>query len=210
MGRSPTTHRSLLIRLGDPEDRDAWDRFVHIYGPLIYAYGRHRGLQDADASDLVQEVLGAVATAVDRFAYDPARGSFRGWLLTITRNEWIGLIQRRDRQGAGVGGTTHQAVLNLQTIGNDDEAFWEREHRQIIYNWAADQVRHAFRPATWSAFERTAVEGQAVEAVALQLGMSVGAVYIAKSRILARLREVVATVESEPIPNVAAYQHARP
>jgi RNA polymerase sigma-70 factor (ECF subfamily) len=186
----------LLARLRDPRDRPAWAEFVAIYGPLIYEYGRRRGLQDADASDLVQEVLRAVMAAADRFRYDPERGSFRGWLLTVTRNE-LGRLARRGRVlGAGEGGTTHLAVL-AELPGDEDEDRWGLEYRQRIFAWAAERVRPSFRQATWEAFWRTAVLDRPAEEVASELGMTVGALYIARSRVLARIREAVSSVEGE-------------
>src|SRR5262249_53973963 len=181
--------RSLLIGLRDAGDRTAWGQFVEIYGPLIFAYGRRRGLQDADASDLVQEVLRAVASASGRFVYNPARGSFRGWLLTITRNELNRVRRRGGERTPGAGGPTHLALMAEQP-DQADPALWDREHRERLFAWAADQVRDTFRASTWDAFWRTAVEDQPAEAVARDLGISVGAVYIARSRVLARLREV--------------------
>jgi RNA polymerase sigma-70 factor (ECF subfamily) len=196
MARSPTTHPSLLIRLRDTEDRPAWAEFVEIYGPLVYSYGRRRGLQDADASDLVQEVLRAVASAAGRFVYDAERGSFRGWLLTITRNALNRLVRRGTARARAEGGTTHLALLAEQPDDADDGR-WEREHRARLFAWAAERIRGSFQASTWDAFWRTAAEHEPAESVARDLGLSVGAVYIARSRVLARMREVIASIEGD-------------
>jgi RNA polymerase sigma-70 factor (ECF subfamily) len=180
----------------DPLDRVAWSEFVEIYGPLVYSYGRRRGLQDADASDLVQDVLRAVASTAGRFVYDPGRGSFRGWLLTITRNELNDLLRRAAGRANAEGGTTHMALLAEQPDDAEDDR-WEREHRERLFTWAAERVRGMFQPDTWSAFWKTTVENQAAKDVARELGISVGAVYIARSRVLARLREVISAVEGD-------------
>lgn len=203
MIRSSATRPSLLIRLRDSGDRRAWSEFVEIYGPLIYAYGRRRGLIDADASDLVQEVLRAVASASSRFAYDPGQGTFRGWLLTITRNELNRALRRGRGRVCGAGGTTHLAILAEQS-GEEDDDRWDREHRERLFAWAADRARGGFRVSTWDAFWRTAVEGHPAEVVAKDLGMSAGAVYIARSRVLAKLRELIAAVEEEDPPGWVA------
>src|SRR5262249_36585557 len=188
--------RSLLIGLRDAGDRTAWGQFVEIYGPLIFAYGRRRGLQDSDASDLVQEVLRAVASATGRLVYDPARGSFRGWLLTITRHELKRLLRRGSRPASAKGGTTHLALLAEQPDDANDVR-WDREPRVRLFSWAADRVRDRFQASTWEAFWRTAVSNEPADVVARDLGISVGAVYIARSRVLARMRELIATLEGE-------------
>jgi RNA polymerase sigma-70 factor (ECF subfamily) len=196
------------MRMRDPLDRIAWTEFVEIYGPLIYSYGRRRGLQDADASDLVQDVLRSVAAAAGRFVYDPARGSFRGWLLTITRNELNDHLRRASGRATGEGGTTHLAVLAEQPAEDDDDR-WERDHREQLFAWAAERIRGTFQAATWDAFWRTTVEHQAPKVVAEGLGMTVGAVYIARSRVLARLREVIAAVEAEEVETQGTVSPAR-
>jgi RNA polymerase sigma-70 factor (ECF subfamily) len=141
-------------------------------------------------------VLHAVASASGRFVYDPARGSFRGWLLTITRNELNRLLRPGAAQASAQGGTTHLTLLAQQPDAGDDDR-WEREHRDRLFDWAADRVRGSFQSSTWEAFWRTASENQPAEAVARDLGISVGAVYIARSRVLARMRELIAAVEGE-------------
>src|SRR6516165_1927846 len=87
MAEIPSTRASLLVRLRDPRDGEAWRQFVDLYAPLVYGYARKQGLQDADAADLSQEVLRAVAGAVGRLEYDPARGAFRNWLFTVVRRK---------------------------------------------------------------------------------------------------------------------------
>src|SRR6516225_4147415 len=87
MADSPNTRPSLLVRIRNAEDSQAWSQFVALYAPLVYGYARKRGMQDADAADLMQDVLRAVAGAAGRLEYDPLRGSFRGWLFTIVRNK---------------------------------------------------------------------------------------------------------------------------
>src|SRR5579871_3983768 len=87
MADFPPTRSTLLLRLRDPRDGAAWGEFVDLYGPLVYGYLRKQGLQDADAADLCQDVLAAVAGAIGRLEYDPARGAFRNWLFTVVRRK---------------------------------------------------------------------------------------------------------------------------
>jgi RNA polymerase sigma factor (sigma-70 family) len=152
MSSSPATRASLLLRIRDPMDRIAWEEFVRIYAPLLHAYGMHRGLQDADAADLAQEVLRCLMGAVPEFQYDPARGSFRGWLLTITRNELLKMAKRRGRQAVGAGDTEVRQLLEQQPDTAEDQDYWDREYQWNLFLWAANRVRLDFRETTWQAF----------------------------------------------------------
>ncbi len=192
------TRASLLARLSDPKDREAWRQFVDLYGSLIYGFARRRGLQDADAADLTQEVFLAVARSAGHWQYDPQRGTFRGWLYGITRNKIAKLLERRHSQPVGSGDSNAQQRLAQEpSPGPDQEAVWEQEFQQQLFRVAADRVRDSFAPATWKAFWKTAVEGRNAAEVAAELGMSVGAVYVAKSRVLARLTEQIQETQRE-------------
>src|SRR6516164_3598540 len=155
MGDALLTRASLLARLGDPEDRGAWQQFVQLYGSLVYGYARGRGLQDADAADLTQEVFLAVAQAAGRWEYDPQQGSFRGWLYGITRHKLAKFLQRRYAEPVGSGDTSAQQRLDQQPQpGPDPEAAWEQEFQQQVFRLAAAQIRDSFAPTTWQAFWR--------------------------------------------------------
>src|SRR5687768_4041800 len=97
MALAPPTRPSLLVRLGDPRDGQAWAEFVDVYAPLVYGHARKHGLQDADAADLTQDVLRAVSGSVGRLEYNPERGSFRGWLFTVVRNKLRTFLARGGR-----------------------------------------------------------------------------------------------------------------
>jgi RNA polymerase sigma-70 factor (ECF subfamily) len=182
------TRASLLARLGDPQDRAAWDSFVELYGSLVYGFARRRGLQDADAADVTQEVFLAVAQAAGRWQYDPRQGTFRGWLFIVTRNKVAKFLQRRRFQPVGSGDSGAQDRLaEYPSPEPDAQAAWEEEFQRQLFRLAADQVRDSFAPSTWRAFWGTAVEGRGAADVAAELGLSVGAVYVARSRVLARL-----------------------
>jgi RNA polymerase sigma factor (sigma-70 family) len=189
MAKAPLTRASLLVRIKDFADRQAWERFVELYAPLVYGFARKRGLQEADAGDLTQDVLRAVAAAAERLDYDPQRGTFRSWLYTVTCNKFHDFNRGRERLCQGSGDSAVQAVLNEQPARDDDQ--WEEEYRQRVFAWASDQIRNEFEEATWKAFHQVAVEGRSTRDTAAALGLSVGAVYIAKSRVLSRLREAV-------------------
>lgn len=189
MSNSPETRPTLLLRLRDSQDHVAWSQFVQVYSPLLYRFALHQGLQDADAADLTQDVLQAVARHIGTWEYDPRSGQFRGWLFTVARNKLHDFRDKRRRTPQGSGDTDIQLVLANQPAEDDAEQKWNREYEQRLFQWAADAVREQFQPATWDAFWKTAVENQEAAAVAATLGLSVGAVYIAKSRVVAKLRE---------------------
>ena len=187
----PDTRASLLLRIRDAKNQEAWGQFVDLYAPLIYGLARRRGLQDADAADLTQEVFRSVATAIQGLDYDPRHGSFRGWLYTVARNKLSDLVTRRKRDGQGAGGSGIQMLLDEQPGRETDSEIWDREYEQRVFAWAVEQVRGDYKESTWRAFWLTAVEGKSGEEAAAALGLSVGTVYVAKSRVLARLREQV-------------------
>jgi RNA polymerase sigma-70 factor (ECF subfamily) len=198
MAEAPPTRPSLLLRIRNAQDKEAWSQFVEVYAPLVYGFVRKRGIQEADAADLTQDVLRTVAVAAGRLEYDPQKGSFRGWLFTVTRNKLRNFLADQLRQCRGTGGTSAQHLLEAQQGRDEDEArTWDQEYEQRLFAWAADQVRDKFQESTWRAFWQTAVEGQSAKTVAERFGLSVGAVYIARSRVLARLREQIESLHDE-------------
>jgi RNA polymerase sigma factor (sigma-70 family) len=197
MAELPITRASLLVRIRDARDQEAWRLFVQIYAPVVYGYARERGLQDADAADLTQEVLQAVSASADRLDYDPQRGSFRGWLFTVAHHKLHDLLARQRRQGRGSGDTGIQECLEAQPARAEDQDLWDQEYEQRLFHWAAEQVRHRFQDSTWQAFWQTAVEGKSSKEAAAQLGLTVAAVYLAKSRVMARLREQIQQLEGD-------------
>src|SRR6516162_4084704 len=207
MTMEPTTRRSLVLRLRNLNDEAAWAEFVQIYEPLIYRLARGKGLQDADAQDLCQEVFRGVAGAIDRWDPDPAKGSFRGWLFRIARNLLVNFLARQPRGGRGSGRTSVQELLEAQPANDSQaEADFVAEFKRRAFRWAAERVKDEFTESTWRAFWRTGVDGQPVALVAKELGMSPGAIYVARSRVLARLRERVQelTAESGILPGADA------
>jgi RNA polymerase sigma-70 factor (ECF subfamily) len=184
MTRTPI---SLLERLRQSVDPKAWDRFVSLYTPLIYTWGRRAGLREEDAADLVQEVFVKLIEVLPTFQYD-AQKSFRAWLKTVTINAWRDHCKRRaNRPLPG-----NEALLAAAAAPNGLEAFWEAEYSQHLVNRAMALMQADFRPATWKAFWEQVVVGRPAQAVAAELGISQGAAYAAKFRVLDRLREELA------------------
>jgi RNA polymerase sigma factor (sigma-70 family) len=198
MSDTPTTRPSLLVRLRNPMDERAWGEFVEIYGPLIGQLARQKGLQDADADDLVQEVFRAVAVAIERYDPDPAKGSFRGWLSTIARNLIVNLLNAQRRHPRGTGDTEIQQLLEAQPAPDSEEsALFDAEYHRRLLHWAAERVKDEFSAAAWLAFWKTGVEGQSADEAARALGLSVGTIYQYKSRVVARLRREIERVAGE-------------
>jgi RNA polymerase sigma factor (sigma-70 family) len=198
MNDAPSTQPTLLLRLRDRGDERAWAEFTEIYGPLVYELARRRGLQEADANDLVQEVFRNVARAIERYDPDPSRGSFRGWLSKIAGNLIINLLAAQKRHPRGTGDTDMQRILEEQpNLPAEESALFELEYRKRLLDWAAQRVRGSFSEPMWQAFWRTGVEGQPVKDVALAMGMSIGTVYQYKSRVVARIRREIEQFDGE-------------
>src|SRR4051812_30483464 len=193
----PSTQPSLLVRIRDARDAAAWQQFVQTYAPLVYGYARQRGLQDSDAADLTQEVLRSVAMAASRFEYDPRRGTFRGWLFTVVRHKLHNFQASRRRHCQGSGDPSVQVRVEEQAAPEEEAALWQQEYEQQLLARAVEQVRGGFQESSWQAFWRTAMEGQKPSEVARVLGMSVAAVYMAKSRVMAQLKIQIRQLQEE-------------
>lgn len=188
---SPLTRASLLVQIRDGSNQAAWQEFVGLYGPVIYGFARKRGLQDADAADLMQDVLRSISSAIGRLDYDRKQGTFRGWLFTITRNKVFNFLSARRLRPQGSGDTTTNRLLDSHPDGGDGADAWEVEYQRRVAALAMDRIKAEFQENTWRAFWLTAVEGVAAADAGKQLGMSSGAIYVAKSRVLARLKDEV-------------------
>jgi RNA polymerase sigma-70 factor (ECF subfamily) len=185
-----TTSRSLLERV-KADDAAAWERLVGLYAPLVLHWCRRWGLRDEDAADVFQEVFQAVATHIGGFHRERPGDTFRGWLHTITHNKVRDHHRRRGREPEGVGGTdalSRLAQVPAPAEPDEDAADHNRAERDL-FRRALELIRSEFAERTWQAFWRTAVDGRATQDVAAELAMTPGAVRVAKSRVLQRLRE---------------------
>jgi RNA polymerase sigma-70 factor (ECF subfamily) len=182
------TSASLLERLRQPFEPEAWERFASLYTPLIYTWGRQVGLQEQDVADLVQEVFIKLVQVLPTFTYDAHKGGFRRWLRTVTLNTWRDQRKRRsDRPLPG-----DEAALAEVAAPHGQDSFWEAEYRLHLVNRALALMQADFQPATWKAFWQQVVVGRPAKEVAAELGLTPGAAYAAKFRVLDRLRQELA------------------
>jgi RNA polymerase sigma-70 factor, ECF subfamily len=191
----PETRESLLVQVRSPENREAWDQFALIYRPVIYRLARSRGLQDADAQDLAQQVLMAVASAIGSWEKSGESVRFRHWLRRVARNAIVNALVRRPRDGAAGGSAAQDLLLELPSDDLDSAAQIELEYRRELYLRAAKMVRHDIEPETWRAFEMTVIENRSIDEAATKLDKPVGTIYAARSRVMRRLRRAVQELE---------------
>jgi RNA polymerase sigma-70 factor (ECF subfamily) len=191
-GRSPLSTSKSLLSLARDGDATAWDRLSTLYAPLVFQWCRFRGLQDADAADVVQDVFHSVATHLGPFRKRAEGDTFRGWLRTITENKIRDHYRRRAHETDAVGGTDAQHRLaQVPEPSEPDSALSEKDWDDRFFRRVLDAVRLEFEERTWHAFWRTAIDGRSPRDVGDELAMSAGSVRVAKCRVLKRLREVL-------------------
>lgn len=186
---SSSTSTSLLRRV-KARDADAWQRLVNLYGPLVYRWAREAQLQDSDATDVMQEVFQAVSGAIEKFRHDRPNDSFRGWLWTITKNKVRDHCRERAKQAEARGGTTAQLQIeHIPDLPAEEPSDTGASAATNLPRSSLDLIRGEFRDRTWQAFYRVVVAGDKPTDVAEDLGMSVAAVYMARSRVFRRVRD---------------------
>lgn len=189
-----STSDTLLRRVRDPADREAWDRFFELYAPLLEGYARAHGLGHADAEEVRDQCLAVVASKMPRFDYRRGQ-SFKGWLHAIVRGKVIDHLRRpRERQ-------PETAELDrLSDPGPSPDERWERSWRREHLRYGLSEVRRQERPAVFQVFEMLLVEGLPAAEVCRRTGWNANQVYKAKSRVLRRLREVLERLGAEHGP----------
>jgi RNA polymerase sigma-70 factor (ECF subfamily) len=180
----------LLLRLRDVQDHQSWTTFVETYAPLLYRYCRHRGLQDADAADVTQEVLEQVARSIQTFEYQPERGRFRDWLGTVARHKVSRFQRKSSLTSAASGDGLAGEVLSLLAAPAPDPE-WTDQFNARVLQVALERVRDNFEATTWRAFEMVWREERPTAEVAQELQVPIDTVYVAKSRVLKKLREEI-------------------
>lgn len=196
----PETRESLLARLPDHADTAAWEEFAQLYQPLIYGIGRRHGLQPHDASDLVQDVLIAVADCISRFEPDEQRGRFRTWLFRIARNQSLVRLRKLRQEVPATATGAQLRWTEDASLTEDCDQEFDIAFRRRAFRFAARKVRQSVHERTWEAFSRTAIDCQSAQDAATDMGIEIGAVYLSRSRVMKRLRELVQDLSGECLP----------
>ncbi len=179
-----STSVSLLRRLRQPNQEAAWERFVELYAPLIFHWGKNQGLNATDSTDLVQEVMAILVAKLPEFQYDPKK-RFRGWLRTVTVNAARNLRRRESTRPS----TNVIEAVEQVSVTDAVELFGEAEYRRFLVKRAMQLMRAEFQEQTWKACWMHVAEGRRAADVGQELGLSANAVHIAKCRVMRRLRE---------------------
>jgi RNA polymerase sigma-70 factor (ECF subfamily) len=180
------TSLSLLDRIRLAADPEAWQRLVDLYTPLIHSWLRRQAVQAADVDDLTQEVLRCVVRGLPGFQHDLRRGAFRRWLRTITVNQLRSFWRGRRPE---VSGDVARRLDELEDPSSSLSRLWDEEHDRHVLRRLLQLLEPEFEPSTWQAFRILVLEGRPAAEAASELGISANAARIAKSRILARLRQ---------------------
>jgi RNA polymerase sigma-70 factor (ECF subfamily) len=203
---SAATRLSLLIRMRNLRDDDAWKEFFESYGPRIFRWCRRAGLQESDASDVTQEVLTRLMRAIQSFDYDSNRGRFRGWLTIVTNNAIRDYVKQQRAEVRESNTELLRHLSNLQSASAIDElaAEIDAESAQEILREAEVRVQLRVAVETWEAYRMTAVESVKPSVVSQKIGMKTSEVYVAKSRVIRMLREEVMRIKEEAMRNVTS------
>ena len=187
MAEFPETNHSLIARVKNVDDGASWAEFLEIYQPVVFRMARKRGLQDADAHDVVQQVFMSIARAIDRWQPSPEQPLFRAWLVTIARNAITNALVRRPRDAAS-GSSSVMELLHGQPDPADAAELQAEANKEFV-RWATAQIRHEFSASTWEVFWRTAIDDQSVADVMKATGRTAGSIYVIRYRVIARLKE---------------------
>lgn len=183
-----------LIRDARTSDPDAWRRLVSIYGPFLYSRLRRKGVAQEDAADIVQDTFLATSKSISQFNLGTGRTSFRSWIWVVARNKMLDHIKRRCHRIQAAGGSDAQIQM-LQVVFQENDLDKQETDSSsdcaLLVNRIREMIRNEFAPTTYQAFLLTTVDDKTGLEVAEELGMTVGAVYKAKSRVLARVRSLV-------------------
>lgn len=186
-GGSSSTSVSLLDRARRQEQL-AWGRLIELYSPLVYRWCRQWGLTPSDAADAGQDVFQSVWLALPTFVHSGRTGAFRGWLKTVARNKAYDHWRRQSSEPSARAAQLSEEMAARAPIAMIEDEAADDSERTWLYRRAVELLQTDFSESTWRAFWLVVVDGRPAQDVAAELGLSLNAVYIAKSRVLSRLR----------------------
>jgi len=186
------TRNSLIVRLKSEQNEIAWRDFVGNYEGFLAQIARRHGVPERHVADATQQILIAIVRSIEGWKDDGNAASFRRWLSTVSRNVVIRFMSQERRHPGGVGGS--DLVALLQKVEEKPDEFHVQRYQNELIVWAAQRVRKEFLETSWQAFWATVIEQQSVDQVAKDLKISTGSIYMSRSRIMARIRKIIATV----------------
>jgi RNA polymerase sigma-70 factor (ECF subfamily) len=193
------TRESLLMRLQDVEDAHAWDQFYQTYRPFIYQFARHRGCTHQMAQDVLQETLMTLMRVIGRFRYDPGRGRFRGFLLTVVKSRIVDAFRRESKlnlhQADSLDANDFRGMAD--SFHDDWESAWERDWENTLMLAALERVKERVQPHVSESFRMYVLEQQPAAKVAAALGIPEANIYNQRRRVLRMLQEEVAQIREE-------------
>jgi len=185
----PETRHSLIVRLGRADDEPAWRQFVTLYEPFLASLVARQGVPRSHVADATQILLLAIARSVEQWSPDGKPASFRRWVATVSRNVVIRFMQRESRQITGDGGS--EFLDQLQSCASPPDADEVSKYQHELIVWAANRVRGEFVETSWKAFQETLIHGRSVNEVAAEMNLTPGSIYMSRSRIMARIRQLI-------------------
>ena len=192
-----TTQWSLIVRLQDPSDQEAWMKFSENYHSAIIQSLLRKGLMQQDAEDIAQQVMMSVANTLSKRPHDPDRAKFRTWLERVIRNAAINALRDSSKRVVAKGGTDSLSQLSSLPSQDDASELLAQEYQNQLVRIASKAIEGEFQPVTWQMFWRSTVLGQPIEQVASELGKQVGSVYASRSRVMRRLRMEIERIQDE-------------
>lgn len=192
-----TTQWSLIVRLQDPCDQEAWREFSENYHAAILQSLIRKGLMQQDAEDITQQVMMSIANTLSKRPHDPDRAKFRTWLERVIKNAAINALRDSSKRAAAKGGTDALSLLNAIPSQDDAQELLAQEYQKQLVRVASKVIENEFQPDTWQMFWRSTVLGLPIEQVAKELGKQVGSVYASRSRVMRRLRMEIERMQTE-------------
>lgn len=205
---TPTTRISLVLRLHDTRDFEAWEEFVAIYYPMIWSVAKRLGMNDTDAADACQNTLLRLTDVVSQWSPDSENASFRAWLFRVSRNCMLRQFERNKRpEVSAVDNSGIQFLDQLAASPVESESAFQIEFQRHVFAVASENVRPTVKELYWKAFWMTWVDDVDNAQAAKVLDTTIGTIYVARSRVLRRIRDEVARLTNNQWPQQSTLQN---